>query len=52
MNNKFSVDVLKNMKPQDKAKAFDMIVDVCNRKDLPDEDVVDILNWCSGWFGD
>lgn len=38
------------MKATDKAKAFDMIVEACNKENA-DQDVIDILSWCSEWFG-
>lgn len=52
MGENFNKEVLKNMKAQDKAKAFDMIVDAFVKNNEPSSDIANILNWCSEWFGD
>ena len=50
ININYNIETLKMMKATDKAKAFDMIVEACNKENA-DQDVIDILSWCSEWFG-
>lgn len=45
-------ETLTEMKPADKAKAFDLIVNTCKNKEHVDPDVEGILKWCTMWFGD
>lgn len=44
-------ETIKKMKAQDKAKAFDLIVEaVENNPDSAGQKVVDVLKWCTQWF--
>ena len=44
--------MLSAMKPADKAKAFDMIVDAYKNQGSTslNEAVVNVIDWCSMWF--
>lgn len=53
MNGNLEV-ALANMKPADKAKAFDMIAKSFANSSGEDlvADITDIFRWCENWFGE